>query len=51
MIIEYDEENREILIDDEPVSFGRALEMIRELDEVTDRWVNDHDIPDGHCDD
>lgn len=51
MIIEYDEETREILIDDESVSFERAMEMIKELDKVTDRWLNDHDVPDGHNDD
>ncbi len=50
MIIEYDEEDRCILIDGEPISAGVAEGMVEDLEDALSRYYHDHDIPDGHID-
>lgn len=51
MIIEYDDESRCILINDEPVLISEAMGLLKELDQAINEWEHDHDEPDGHCDD
>ena len=55
MIIEYDDEDRCIRVDGEPISYGVAVGLLEQIEQAIDEWDFDHapqcDNPDGHYDD
>ena len=55
MTIEYDEEDRCIRVDGEPISYGVAVGLLEQIEQAIDEWDFDHAPqcynPDGHYDD
>lgn len=50
MIIEYDDEDRCIMMNDKFITIGEAEGRVEELNAAIERYYHDHDMPDGHRD-
>ena len=42
MIIEYDDEDRCIRVDGEPISYGVAVGLLEQIEQAIDEWDFDH---------
>ena len=55
MIIEYDDEDRCIRVDGEPISYGVAVGLLEQIEQAIDEWDFDHAPQcynqEGHYDD